>query len=66
VDNNITDLKEIGWGGMVRIDLAQDGDQWRALANTVLNLRVPKNVGKFLNSCKTGSISRRAHLHRVN
>jgi hypothetical protein len=23
------------------IDMAQDGDQWRALVNTVLNLRVP-------------------------
>jgi hypothetical protein len=23
------------------IDMAQDRDQWRALANTVLNLRVP-------------------------
>jgi hypothetical protein len=35
------DLKEIGWGGMDWIDLAQDGDQWRALVNTVMNLRVP-------------------------
>jgi hypothetical protein len=24
-------------------DLAQDGDQWRALVNTVMNLRVPLN-----------------------
>jgi hypothetical protein len=34
------DLKEIGWG-MDWIDLAQDRDQWRALVNTVMNLRVP-------------------------
>jgi hypothetical protein len=34
-------LREIGWGGMDCIDLAQDSDQWRALANMVMNLRVP-------------------------
>jgi hypothetical protein len=35
------DLREIGWGGMDRIDLAQDRDQWRALVNTIMNLRDP-------------------------
>jgi hypothetical protein len=34
------DLIEIGWGGMDWIDLAQNMDQWRALANAVMNLRV--------------------------
>jgi hypothetical protein len=34
-------LREIGWGGMDWIDLAQDRDQWRALVNMVMNLRVP-------------------------
>jgi hypothetical protein len=29
------------------IDMAQDRDQWTALVNTVLNLRVPLNAGKF-------------------
>jgi hypothetical protein len=35
------DLREIGWDGMDWIDLAQDGDRWRTLLNTVMNLRVP-------------------------
>jgi transposase len=34
-------LREIGWGGVDWTDLAQDKEQWRALVNTVLNLRVP-------------------------
>jgi hypothetical protein len=41
VDNIKMDLREIGWDGMVWIDLAQDRDQWRALANAVMNLWVP-------------------------
>jgi hypothetical protein len=53
-DNIRMDLREIGWGGTDWIDLAQDRDQWRALVNTVLNLRDPLNVGKFLSSCATG------------
>jgi hypothetical protein len=40
-DNIRMDLREIGWGGMDWILLAQDRDQWRALVNTVMNLRVP-------------------------
>jgi hypothetical protein len=35
------DLREIGWCGVDGIDLAQDRDQWKALVNTVMNLRVP-------------------------
>jgi glucose dehydrogenase len=40
VDNIKMDLMEIGWGDVDCIDLAQDRDQWRALVNTVMNLRV--------------------------
>jgi hypothetical protein len=40
-DNINMELREIGWGGMDWIDLDQDRDWWRALVNTVMNLRVP-------------------------
>jgi hypothetical protein len=35
------DLREMGWGGIDWIDLAQSRDQWRTLVKTVINLRVP-------------------------
>jgi hypothetical protein len=41
VDNIKMDLREIKWDSMDWIDLAQDMDQWRALVNAVMNLRVP-------------------------
>jgi hypothetical protein len=41
VDNIKMDLGEIEWDGVDWIDIAQDGDQWRALVNTALNLQVP-------------------------
>jgi hypothetical protein len=40
VDNIRMDLLEILWGGVDWIGLAQDRDKWRALVNTVMNLRV--------------------------
>jgi hypothetical protein len=40
--NNIKmNLREMGRGGRNWIDLVQDRDQWKALVNTVMNLRVP-------------------------
>jgi hypothetical protein len=41
VNNIKINLKEVGWGGTDWIAVAQDLDQWRALVNTVMNLRVP-------------------------
>jgi hypothetical protein len=41
VDNIKMDLREIEWDGVDWVDMAQDRDQWRALVNMVLNLRVP-------------------------
>jgi hypothetical protein len=43
-----TDIRNIGWGGMDWIDLAQDRDQWKADLNV-----------KFLSSCAIGGFSRR-------
>jgi hypothetical protein len=40
VDTIKMNLRNIGWGGMDWFDLVQDRDQWRALVNTVMNLRV--------------------------
>jgi hypothetical protein len=34
------DLREIGWGGVEWIQLAQDRDRWRAVVNAVMNLWV--------------------------
>jgi hypothetical protein len=42
------DLRETGWGSMDCIYLAQDRNRWKALLNTVMNLRFPYNIGKFL------------------
>jgi hypothetical protein len=40
-DNIKIDLWEIGFVDVDWIRLAQDRDRWRALVNTVMNLRVP-------------------------
>jgi hypothetical protein len=41
VDNIKMDLREIGSDGVNWIDRAQGRDLWRALVNTVLNVRIP-------------------------
>jgi hypothetical protein len=50
-DNNIRkDLRKIVWEDVDWIHLVQDRDQWRALVNTVMNIRVPYKVDDFLTS----------------
>jgi hypothetical protein len=40
-DNIRIDLTKIRWLGVDWIHLAQDRDQWHAVVDTVMNLRVP-------------------------
>jgi hypothetical protein len=47
VDNIRMDLGEMGWGNVDWMGLAQDRKRWRALVNSVLNLRVPWNAGNY-------------------
>jgi hypothetical protein len=51
-------------GGMDWSDLARDSDQWRALVNTAMNFRIPRNVSKFLNGWTADGFSR-TRLHGV-
>jgi hypothetical protein len=66
VDNIDMDLREIGWGGMDWIGLTHIRDQWMAFVNTVMKLRAPKTLGKFLSRCTTDGFTRRAQFHRVS
>jgi hypothetical protein len=47
IDNIKTDLLEIGLNVVDWIGLAQDRCRWRALVNSVMNLRVPYNAGNY-------------------
>jgi hypothetical protein len=66
VDNIRMDLGEVGWSDMDWIDLAQDRNRWRALVNSVLNLRVPWNAGKLSSGLTSSGLSNSAQLHRVS
>jgi hypothetical protein len=41
VDNIRMDIGLVGWGDVDWIGLVKDRNRWRALVNSVMNLRVP-------------------------
>jgi hypothetical protein len=47
IDNIKMDLSDIGLSVVDWIGLAQDRYRWRALVNSVMNLRVPYNAGNY-------------------
>jgi hypothetical protein len=49
-----------GRGGVEWIEVARGAYQLRAVENTVMNLAVPQNVGKFRSRLATSSFSRTA------
>jgi hypothetical protein len=58
MDNIRMDLGEVEWGDVGWIGLAKDSNRWRALVNSVLNLRVPWNAGRL----QTGPHTKRLEL----
>jgi hypothetical protein len=66
MDNIKLDLLEIGLNVVDWIGLAQDRCRWRALMNSVMNLRVPYSAGKLPSGCTTCGLSSGTQLHRVS
>jgi hypothetical protein len=66
VDNIRMDLGEVGLGDVDWIGLAKDGNRWRALVISVLNLRVPCNSGKLSSGLTSCGLSSSAQLHIVS
>jgi hypothetical protein len=66
IDNIQMDLLEIGLNVVDWIGLAQDRYRWRALVNSVMDLRVPGNAGKLPSGCTTCGLSSGTQLHRVS
>jgi hypothetical protein len=65
LDNIGMDLIEVGWGGVDWIALAKDRNRWRAVMNSVFNLRVPRSAGKLSSGLTSSGLSSTAQLHRA-
>jgi hypothetical protein len=59
-------LGEVEWDDMDWIGLAKDRNRWRALVNSVLNLRVPRNAGKLSSGLTCSGLSSSVQFHRVS
>jgi hypothetical protein len=59
-------LGEVGWDDEDWIGLAKDKNRWRALVNSVLNLRVPRNAGKLSGGLTSSGLWSSAQLHIVS
>jgi hypothetical protein len=59
------DLVEVGLGEFDWIGLAQDRYRWRALVNSVMNLRVPENAVKLMSGCTAVGLLNRTHFYRI-
>jgi hypothetical protein len=66
MDNIKIDLLEIGLNVVGWIGLAQFRYRWRALVNSVMNLRVPKKCWELPSGCTTCGLSSGTQLHRVS
>jgi hypothetical protein len=66
VDNIRMDLGEVGWGDVDWIGLVKDRNRWRALVNSVLNLRVSLNAGKLSSGLTSSGLSISVQLHIVS
>ena len=62
-DNFKMDIKEVEWGGMNWIDLGQDRDRWRVLANAVMKLCVSYRAGNLLSSWGPDKFFRKDSSH---
>jgi hypothetical protein len=60
------DLGGVGWGDVDWIGLAKDRNRLRALVNSGLNLRVPRDAGKLSSDLTSSGLSSSAQLHRVS
>jgi hypothetical protein len=66
VNNIRMDLGEVGWADVDWIGLAKDRNRWRALVNSVLNLRFPRIAGKLSSDLTSGDLSSSAQFHRIS
>jgi hypothetical protein len=66
VDNIRMDLGEVGRCNVDWIGLAKDRNRWKALVNSVLNLRVPGHAGILSSGLTSSGLSSSAHPHIVS